>query len=190
MDYRQFLFKNRSYTPIPVLILALIFSDATLYSLAGGFLIALSGELIRIWSIRYAGSATRTTGRVGADELVTSGPYARVRDPLYVGNFLIGTGFVIMAWPLMPWFLIGFIVLILFQYMSIIDLEQEFLREKFGQEYKAYEEHVPKFIPRLSEWKNEERQPTGLKKALRTERRTLQSFSAITLAIVLRYLLV
>ena len=82
------IFKYRSYTPIPFLILMLIFEKASVTSLVTGFVIALAGELIRLWGVSWAGSETRTTGGVGGSFLVISGPFAHVRNPLYVGNIM------------------------------------------------------------------------------------------------------
>ena len=186
MNYKQFFFKYRSYTPIPVILAAIVLARPTPLSFAIGLIIALAGETIRVWAVRYAGSATRTTGEVGADELVTTGPYGHVRNPLYVGNFLLSLGVLIMAWPWMPWFLILYLLLFFVQYSAIISLEEEFLRGKF-QEYEEYERNVPRIIPRLTNWGRGNRRPTGLKKALRTERNSLQSLTAVTLILILRW---
>jgi protein-S-isoprenylcysteine O-methyltransferase Ste14 len=189
MKIREFFFKYRSYTPIPLIIAALVLAKTTIYSFVGGLIVALIGETIRIWSVRYAGSATRTTGEVGADVLVTSGPYGRLRNPLYLGNFLLSFGILIMAWPWMPWLMIIFLALFYLQYSAIISLEEEFLHSKFGLLYEEYRNHVPSMLPRLRSWGRGDRKPTPLKKALRTERNSLQSFTIVTIAILLRWLL-
>jgi protein-S-isoprenylcysteine O-methyltransferase Ste14 len=188
MAYREIFFKYRSFTPIPLIIAALILADTTLFSFLGGMAVALLGEGCRLWSVRYAGSATRTTGEVGADVLVTDGPYGHLRNPLYLGNFLLSFGILIMAWPWMPWLMILFLLLFFVQYRAIISLEEEFLRKKFGAIYLEYEENVPSVLPRLRSWGRGERKPTSLKKALRTERNSLQSFSVVSLLILLRWL--
>ena len=74
MSVRDFFFKYRSYTPIPLIIAALVLARTTPASFVAGLVIALIGESIRLWSVRYAGSATRTTGEVGADVLSPTGP--------------------------------------------------------------------------------------------------------------------
>lgn len=188
MTVRDFFFKYHSYTPIPLIIAALVLARTTPASFAAGLLIALIGESIRLWSVRYAGSATRTTGEVGADVLVTDGPYGHLRNPLYLGNFLLSFGILIMAWPWMPWLMVIFLLLFYVQYRAIISLEEEFLRNKFGAQYGEYEENVPSVFPRLTSWGRGERVPTTLKKALRTERNSLQSFTAVTILILLRWL--
>lgn len=189
MSYREFFFTYRSYTPIPLLLAALIFARPTAASFLIGLLIAVMGESIRIWAVRYAGSATRTTGEVGADDLVTNGPYGYVRNPLYIGNFFISFGVLIMTWALMPWLLIVYLVLFFFQYSAIISLEEDFLKKKFSDQYAEYMRNVPRIIPRLTPWGRGDRQPTSLARALRTERRTLQSFSIVVLLVALRWIL-
>ncbi|HNW59291.1 MAG TPA: isoprenylcysteine carboxylmethyltransferase family protein [bacterium] len=189
MAWRETFFKYRSFTPIPLILAALILADTTVWSFFSGLAVALLGEGVRLWSVRYAGSATRTTGAVGADVLVTDGPYGHLRNPLYLGNFLLSLGILIMAWPWMPWMMLIFILLFGLQYGAIISLEEDFLRNKFGAVYTDYERHVPSLLPRLTSWGQGVRQPTPLHKALRTERNSLQSFSAVTILILLRWLL-
>lgn len=157
MSFRDFFFKFRSYTPIPLIIAALVLARTSLASFAGGLIIALIGESIRLWSVRFAGSATRTTGEVGADVLVTDGPYGHLRNPLYLGNFLLSFGILIMAWPWMPWLMLIFLLLFFIQYKAIISLEEDFLRKKFGGQYQEYEQNVPSMLPRLTSWGKGER---------------------------------
>ena len=189
MKHREFFFKYRSFTPIPLILAALILAKTSIFSFVAGFLIALLGEVVRVWSVRYAGSATRTTGEVGADVLVIDGPYGHVRNPLYLGNFLISLGMVIMAWAWMPYLLLVYLVLFAFQYSAIVSLEESFLKEKFGRRFLEYMDAVPCWLPQWKTRGKGVRVPTPLKKALRTERNTLQSFSLVTLAILLRWLL-
>ncbi|HOT95942.1 MAG TPA: isoprenylcysteine carboxylmethyltransferase family protein [bacterium] len=187
MAWRETFFKYRSFTPIPLIIAALILADTKLWTFFSGLLVAFFGEGIRLWSVRYAGSATRTTGEVGADVLVTDGPYGHLRNPLYLGNFLLSLGILIMAWPWMPWLMLIFILLFGLQYGAIISLEEDFLRNKFGAVYAEYEQHVPSILPRRTSWGKGLRQPTSLRKALRTERNSLQSFTVVTILILLRW---
>ena len=115
----------------------------------GGGLLVLLGESIRLWAVGYAGSATRTR-HVGAPSLITNGPYGRVRNPLYVGNFVLSLGLCIMAWAWMPYMLGVFLAAFGVQYGLIVSLEEESLRKTFGAQYEAYLTEVPRFLPRFS----------------------------------------
>ena len=91
MDIRQFFFRNRSFTPIPIALMIIYFAGANNSFRIFGFVLLLLGETIRIWAVSHAGSATRTRN-VGAPSLCSSGPYAHSRNPLYVGNMLMYVG--------------------------------------------------------------------------------------------------
>src|SRR6185503_6872573 len=58
-----------------------------------GLALAALGEALRIWAAGYL---------VKTKQLITGGPYAHVRNPLYLGRLLILTGVAIAA--RMPWF--------------------------------------------------------------------------------------
>ena len=164
-------FKYRSYTPIPFLILMLIFQQSTPLSLIVGFAIALIGELIRFWGVSWAGSETRSTGGVGGTFLIISGPFAYVRNPLYVGNILMYLGLGIMSFALFPYLQIGAIIFFLFQYYFIVKEEERFLREKFGEQYKDFCKHVPAFFPRFTPYRNSDvvQPPYNFKAGIRSE---------------------
>jgi protein-S-isoprenylcysteine O-methyltransferase Ste14 len=175
-NFRQKIFSYRSYTPIPFLIVMLIFAKPTLWSLLIGFLIALVGELIRFWGVGYAGGETRTTGPVGGSKLVTNGPYAYVRNPLYLGNMLMYLGFGVMSMALFPYFQIIGLIYFFVQYYLIVTLEEDYLSRAFPDEYALYIKHVPRFIPRLKRYEFASNFKFDIKEALRSERRTLQAF--------------
>jgi protein-S-isoprenylcysteine O-methyltransferase Ste14 len=175
-DFRQKIFSYRSYTPIPFLIVMLIFAEPTLWSLLIGFLIALVGELIRFWGVGYAGGETRTTGPVGGSKLVTNGPYAYVRNPLYLGNMLMYLGFGVMSMALFPYFQIIGLIYFFVQYYLIVTLEEDYLSRAFPDEYALYIKHVPRFIPRLKRYEFASNFKFDIKEALKSERRTLQAF--------------
>ncbi|MBN2089743.1 isoprenylcysteine carboxylmethyltransferase family protein [candidate division KSB1 bacterium] len=174
MDIREKIFNYRSYTPIPLAIAVLILAKPTLYSFLGGLFLVIIGELTRIWGVGYAGGATRTTSGVGGDVLIISGAFAHVRNPLYLGNFLLSLGLCIMAWPWMPWMLLIYLLFFGIQYGLIISKEEEHLRGKFGSHYEDYSKNVPRLIPRLTAYKKASPEQTfNLMRALRSERTTL-----------------
>jgi len=181
------IFTYRSYTPIPFVIVMLTYQQSNVWSLPIGLLIAVCGELIRLWAVSWAGSETRTTGKVGGTYLVINGPYAHVRNPLYVGNILIYFGLGIMSFALFPYLQILALAFFVFQYYEIIKEEEGFLREKFGNDFAEYFKNVPKIFPRLSPYKKEgvEQPEYDIKKGLRSERRTLQAFSIVAITLIL-----
>ena len=125
-------FKYRSYTPIPFVIVMLIFAYPNIWSLIVGFIIALTGELIRLWGVSWAGSETRTTGNVGGTYLIVSGPFAHLRNPLYLGNILMYTGLGIMSFALFPWLQIAGLIFFSIQYHMSVSEEENYLQKAFG----------------------------------------------------------
>ena len=184
-------FKYRSYTPIPFLILMLIFQESTPLTLIIGFVVALIGELIRFWGVSWAGSETRSTGGVGGTFLIISGPFAYVRNPLYFGNILLYLGLGIMSFALFPYLQIVAIIFFLFQYYFIVSEEEKYLREKFKDDYKDYCKNVPVFFPKLFPYKNSSivQPPYNPKAGFRSERRSLQAFIGISLLLIILWLI-
>ncbi|MBI5464776.1 MAG: isoprenylcysteine carboxylmethyltransferase family protein, partial [Ignavibacteriales bacterium] len=123
-SFKELLFTYRSYTPIPFVVLALVFGRPTSALLLMGVMPALAGEAIRLWGVAYAGSLTRATGNVGAPSVVMAGPYAHVRNPLYIGNILMYVGFGVMSNALVPWLPLVALLFFSWQYRSIVSLEE------------------------------------------------------------------
>jgi protein-S-isoprenylcysteine O-methyltransferase Ste14 len=190
-DIATKIFKYRSFTPIPFVILMLIFEEATITSLIIGFVVAVAGELIRLWGVSWAGSETRTTGGVGGTYLVISGPFAHVRNPLYVGNILMYLGLGIMSMSLFPYLQIVAILFFIVQYQFIVKEEEGFLIKKFGNDYQKYLQNVPRFFPRATKYIDTSvPQPKySLSAGLKSETRTLQAFGIVTLLIVVKWYL-
>jgi len=185
------VFKNRSYSPIPFLVLMLVFQQATPASLIAGFAVALLGEFFRFWGVAYAGSETRRTGEVGATYLVVSGAFAHLRNPLYLGNMLMYLGIGIMSYALFPYLQIVALAFFMWQYYVIIKEEEGFLVQKYGKTYEDYRAAVPKLIPSLTAYPNTgiEQPPFNPKAGLKSEMRTLQAFAFIILIVIVRYVL-
>jgi len=169
----------------------LIFMKPTLLSILIGFAIALSGEVIRIWSVGFAGSETRTTSGVGGTYLVTQGPYSIVRNPLYVGNILIYNGIGIMSLALFPYLQIFGVFFFTFQYYCIILAEEDFLSNKFKDVFAQYTNSVNRFIPWINDIPDNalSKLNFNLSEGIRSERRSLQAF-IITSAIIIIYYIV
>ena len=187
MDIRHIFFKYRSYTPIPLIIIALTLAKTTWRSFLGGMVFVLLGEGIRFWGVAYAGSATRTTKRASGNRLVTSGPFGHVRNPLYLGNFLLSFGLMIISWAWMPWMAFLFISLFAIQYGFIVHLEEDYLSQRFGKQYADYRRSVHRWIPRLNPYSGPESINPNYNKALRSERNTFQAIMAVCGLLLIRW---
>ena len=187
MDIRDFFFRNRGYTPIPLAIIILTFASIKIELLPIGVILVVTGELLRLNGVRYAGGETRTL-KVGASALCSSGPFAYLRNPLYLGNVIIYAGMVLIAGGEFVWILLPVTLTFFFlEYGLIISLEEETLRKKFNEEYGEYLSMVPRLIPRVTPWKGgSETVPMTIEKTLRTEKRTLQIIGGFILLLILR----
>ena len=116
-----------------------------------GLPLAIAGELVRCWAVGYSGVTTRGDA-VEAPQLVTAGPYAYVRNPLYVGNFMTALGFAIAftgknrigaKLALIG----GSLATMVAVYATIVPHEEKFLRSEFGEAFERYCERVPPVIP-------------------------------------------
>ena len=185
MNFQSFFFYNRSYTPIPIVITIIYFSNIQKPFFLLGLILILVGEIIRLHAVSYAGGKTRTRN-VGASSLCTSGPYSRTRNPLYIGNMIIYFGVVFFSGG--PLILeLTLIVLIFFsiQYSFIISLEEKKLIELFKNEYINYQKNVPAIIPRLHPWKSSDnRIPYTIRQTIKIEKRTLQNIFLIVSCII------
>lgn len=79
--------------------------------------------------------------------LVKDGPYAIIRNPMYFGTFVIGTGIVAMLLNL--WVFVIFAAGFFMIYIPQMKKEERALLERFGQNYKEYCSITPKYIPRI-----------------------------------------
>ena len=103
------------------------------------------GELLRIWAVSHAGKCTRSR-HLKAPVLITTGPYVYIRHPIYLGNFLIGLGMVLLADALA--FIPVFLILFALQYRAIVFEEERFLSKRFGEEFSRYCDLIPKYFPK------------------------------------------
>ena len=101
-----------------------------------GVLISLLGLAVRAWASGHL---------IKEKALAVSGPYRYSRNPLYVGNFLLGIGIVVGT---RSWWVLGlFIIYYGVFYPLIIRRERDRMRELFPQQYEEYRKKVPLFFP-------------------------------------------
>ena len=112
-------------------------SSPTEISLAVGLPISLLGLALRAWA---AGHLEKNS------TLAESGPYARVRNPLYVGTLIVAPGLVIASrrWELGLLFAVFFLLI----YLPVVQLEEQHLRSLFPA-FDDYCRRVPQLVPKL-----------------------------------------
>jgi protein-S-isoprenylcysteine O-methyltransferase Ste14 len=113
------------------------FAHPSPMSLLAGLPLAAAGLVLRGWA---AGHLRKN------QKLTTSGPYAWVRNPLYVGTLVAAGGCLIAAaQPVLAWVtLVAFLLI----YTPVVEQEEQHLRKLFP-EYEEYARRVPQFVPRL-----------------------------------------
>ena len=80
-----------------------------------------------------------------AQRLATSGPYARLRHPQYIGFVLIMTGFLVQ-WPTIV--TLAMYPILVFMYARLAKREEAEMLEQFGDAYRRYRDRVPAFFPK------------------------------------------
>lgn len=182
----NFFFKIRSFTPIPFIFSLLYFASPKWYTVAIGVTFIVAGESLRIWAVGYAGASTRARTLGAARDLVTTGPYSYVRNPLYLGNFLLSFGVCLVA--NVYWLVVILIVGYFCQYLPIIALEESYLLESCGQVYQTYREQVHRFVPRFHPYPNPSAHDFSWTRAIKSEKRTLTAIVCIVILIFARQL--
>jgi protein-S-isoprenylcysteine O-methyltransferase Ste14 len=188
-SWRDGVFKNRgTLLALPAVSLP-VFGKPSAASIALGVPLALAGETLRCWAVGYSGVTTRSD-EVVAPRLTTAGPYAFVRNPLYVGNFLTAVGFTIAftggvsASRRAALALLGLGTMIAV-YAAIVPLEEAYLRVTFGADFDAYTKRVPRLVPRLTPAQPQ----AGTYDAAviaQAETRTFATFAAMLLALAVK----
>ncbi len=174
----NWLFKHRSHLPLLILVLLPL---AVWEIDTGRYLfrwmpwwqfmslgISVLGLVIRAITVGSAarGTSGRNTNAQKAENLNTTGPYACVRHPLYVGNYLLFLGVTLLTgvW----WFVVIGSLLYWLYYERIMYTEEEFLRDTYGDTFVQWASRTPAFLPAVWRWTMPAHR-FSLKKVLRNE---------------------
>ena len=156
-DIRHNRHRTRQLVGIAFVILLVIIgapTNADLYFL--GVVSATLGIAVRMWA----------SGHVKKDKvLATTGPYAYVRHPLYVGNHLITFGFCLASglwWSFLVWIVLGF-----FYYPQTIAHEDRLLARLFPGEWEAWSKETRELIPRLRPYRSGQVSEWSFRQSLR-----------------------
>ena len=186
-----FVFARRGeLLAVPAVVLAAL-GKPSAFSIAVGLPLAFAGEAVRAWAVGYSGVTTRGD-TVTAPALVTAGPYAYVRNPLYIGNFITALGFAVAftggnsgaARTALVATALGTMLAV---YSVVVPHEERYLRSTFGAEFDEYVAAVPRVLPRTA--------PGGSERGTydpavigRAESRTFITFGAMCVALAFKAL--
>src|SRR5215470_5675720 len=115
---------NPHFDPLHIISNILIF---------GGFIL-----LSAAWKVLYEAQRAHT--------LATTGPYAYVRHPQYVGFIVIMLGF-LFQWPTLVTLLMFPVLVVM--YVRLAQIEEREALQEFGDQYRDYMQRVPAFLPRF-----------------------------------------
>lgn len=146
---RAFIFRTRGlYLFISLSVILLLKHLASSRVTLGVYLVSLALSVLvlifRVWAAGFIGNTARA-GQTHAEVLVTAGPYAYLRNPMYLSALLLGILFGVMSglwYSILIW-----LAAYAFVYSQVIPYEEEFLRKEFGREYQEYCRRVPRLMP-------------------------------------------
>ncbi|MBM7579533.1 methyltransferase family protein [Jeotgalibacillus terrae] len=148
--------EQKSFYYILMSLLAMILLSLVLQELRGtaagealvwiGLLLFALGVFLRYWGILHlkAQFTRHVTVREG-DQIVSTGPYRKLRHPLYTGLFFIGTGMTLFFTSVIATVLGA--VALTFTLLIRIRYEEKLLMSKFGPEYEQWMKHRYRLIP-------------------------------------------
>jgi protein-S-isoprenylcysteine O-methyltransferase Ste14 len=144
---KRFFYRFRGWLVAPPLLLALFWTagrvDRPVLCWTLGLGLFAVGVFLRVWAQQHLHYRLRVD-----TTLTRTGPYRRLRNPIYWGNTLIGAGLVAtsgLLWLVLPtaaWFL-GV-------YAVVVRYEEGVLTELYGEPYRRFLEEIPRWIPRSS----------------------------------------
>ncbi|MHB8879723.1 MAG: methyltransferase family protein [Myxococcaceae bacterium] len=196
IGFGRVLFRFRSFTPVPVLAaLALLLwrsrvapgpggAGVDMLLNVAGLLISTAGQALRFYTLGQVPEGTSGQGSaLQATTLNTRGPYAHVRNPLYLGNLGIVLGLMLIAHD--PWVYLGGLGFFFFEYYFIIRAEEGFLRGQFGARFDDYCAKVPRWVPRQSPaFPGELRAGFDVRRALKKEHNPFAAWASGALVLI------
>jgi protein-S-isoprenylcysteine O-methyltransferase Ste14 len=112
-----------------------------------GFIIGLLSIALIIWVQLELGRQFSPQLQLRREhQLITSGPYSRVRHPLYTAIYGLGLSLALVS---ANWFFVAFFVLSLVGLCLRVPKEERMLLDQFGDEYRAYMQHTGRFFPKM-----------------------------------------
>jgi len=144
MSFYHWFYRFRSALVSPPLVFAFFYfsHEAKEWVWPVGISVFLIGFMLRLWAQQHLHYRLRVR-----KHLTITGPYKFVRNPVYIGNILIGLGATLVSklvW-MVPITLLWYVII----YGFVIRHEESRLLEKYGEAYRAYMSEVPRWVPRF-----------------------------------------
>ncbi|NIA14642.1 MAG: hypothetical protein GWP08_11230 [Nitrospiraceae bacterium] len=147
-DPYHFVYKLRGILMVPPAAFAMLVSfhetqlDAVRWPLGLG--VFLLGVFVRVWAQMHLHYRLRTR-----KHLTMTGPYAIVRNPIYIANTLILLALTILSGLL--WFVPVMLVWCMTVYHFVVRREEAHLLKKYGAPYANYLDTAPRWLPRMAQ---------------------------------------
>lgn len=120
-------------------------ASAIIFIRIAGIFILLCGIGLQAFCM-YALNRAKTTPlfKKPTTNILQSGPYARSRNPIYISVFLqfSGLAFLLNTW----WLILALPILYVYLRYGVIAYEEQYLEQKFGDEYRTYQSKVPRWL--------------------------------------------
>lgn len=118
-----------------------------------GVVIGCSGMVLFVYTVFLFKTIGKGTLAPWSEKqkLIVEGPYRYCRNPMISGVLfvLLGEALFFHSWPILAWALIFFLINTGYFLIS----EEPALYKKFGEDYKRYKKHVPRWIPHVKPYR-------------------------------------
>jgi len=132
---------HRRIVAIPLVAIVLFFAHFEKRYFIYSYILIVAGEGLRIWA----------AGHLQKEKILTTGgPYRFIRNPLYLGSFMLSIGFYLIMSP--RWILLVMLAYFAMIYYPVVRYEEGLLRKKFPNLYPPYAKAIPAFFPTVREW--------------------------------------
>lgn len=151
-------FKLRFVILYPFGFFLIFFTNSDDRSIRACLWFVLTGLFVRSWANGYA---------IKSEKLTTSGPYAFVRHPLYLGSMFLAVGFIVMLKIYYTGAL--FLVVMAVVYYRKIKEEERKLEQQFKSSYIDYKKKVPAIVPSVFPYRNGEKWPFSFRRWVKSQ---------------------
>lgn len=178
-SFEDKLHRTLTWYRVPLMAAALVAVVGFIHDRGAFFIgtpVALLGELIQMWAASHLHKDERLT---------VSGPYSYVRNPMYIGRFILGLGFFIMTRN--PYLIIGYIVLFAIYAHLRVGREERRLEQLFAPDYQTYCAEIRRWLPSLKPYsQSEKRRASWSQVCANHEQINLIGLILVLLAVYLR----